>query len=397
MKKYFEQYKLYILILIIIISIIYIGNYFTTDKSSINQTSYSVEKASIGEISEKVLVTGRVETANYLPINTSVNGIVSKIYVKEGDKVYKGQKIMEIKLNNDGEIDYQSALSSYNSAAIALAKAKSDMRSKQSTLINSKYDFERVRDKSRDTIEYKNSYTTALNTYKTAQDSISIQEDTVKQAEISLNKAYLSLLAQSPSIIAPDSGTVANILFVEGMGIKNSLTDRSSVSVASIKNPGKPIVSFNLSELDINKIQVGQKVNINFTNGDRKNFTGEVAGIDRVGNISNNLAQYSVIVRINEESDKILPNMKIEGEIITSLKEKVLKIPSGAVKGTNGSSFITLEDGTRKQVEVGISDGTFTEVISGLNDGDLVRIEALPTSGFINTNNQFRTPNLFGR
>lgn len=377
--------------------IIYLGNYFTTDKNTI-QSNYSLEKVSLGDISEKVLVTGRVETANYLPINTSVNGIVSKIYVKEGDKVVKGQKIMDIKLNNDGDIDYQNALSSYNSAAITLAKARSEMRIKQSNLINYKYDFERIRDKSKESTEYKNSYTTALNNYKSAQDAISIQEDTINQSEVSLNKAYLSLLSQSPSVIAPDSGTVANILFVEGMSIKNSLTDRSSVSVASIKNPGKPIVSFTLSELDINKIQVGQKVNINFTNGDRKNFNGEVAGIDRVGSISNNLAQYSVIVRVTEESDKVLPNMKIDGEIITSEKKGVLKVPSSTVRGTNGSSYVTLEDGTRKQVEVGISDGTFTEIVSGLNEGDTLRVESLPTSGFINTNsNQTRIPGFLGR
>jgi HlyD family secretion protein len=183
------------------------------------------------------------------------------------------------------------------------------------------------------------------------------------------------------------------------MGIKNSLTDRTSVSVASIKNVGKSIVSFTLSELDINKVSVGQKVNINFSNGDVKNFTAEVAGIDRVGSVSNNLAQYSVIVRINEESDKILPNMKMDGEIIINEKSDVLLVPSASIRNEKGKNYVVLDDGTKKEVTTGISNGSLTEVIGGVKEGDSLRVEALPTTGFINTNSNsnIRVPGLFGR
>jgi len=134
--KILKKHQNKIFIIITVILIIVIGNYFTSDNSQTKQqTSFNIEEVKKGNISEKVLVTGRVESANYLSINTSVNGIVKKIYVKEGDKVVKGQKITEIKLSNDGEIDYQNALVSHLGAKISLEKARVETRLKESDYI----------------------------------------------------------------------------------------------------------------------------------------------------------------------------------------------------------------------------------------------------------------------
>lgn len=395
--NFFNSYKQYLFIIVIIILIIYLGNYLTSETTVNEKTSSITEVIKKGNIAEKVLVTGRVETANFLTINTSVNGIVKKILVKEGDKVYKGQKIMEIKLNNDGEIDYQNALNSYNSSKISLEKAKSELRSKESDVINKKYIYERIRDKNRDSTEKENEFITAENNFKSAEDALSIHKESIKQAEASLYKSFLTLQSLSPIILAPEEGVISNILFVEGMDITNSLSERSSVSVASIKNEGKSIVSFTVSELDINKINVGQKAILTLSSIDKKTFTGEVVGTDKVGTISSNLAQYSIIIRINEESDKILPNMKVEGEIIINEKENVLLAPVSSIKKGN-KNIVTLESGEKREVSIGISDGVFTEIISGLAEGERVIIEALPTSGFINNSSNSRIPGgLFGR
>lgn len=395
--NFFNRYKNYILVLIIILLIIFVGNSLTSETTVNEKASSITEVIKKGNIAEKVLVTGRVETANYLTVNTSVNGIVKKILVKEGDKVYKGQKIMEIKLNNDGEIDYQNALNSYNSSKISLEKAKSELRSKESDVINKKYIYERIRDKNRDSTEKENEFITAENNFKSAEDALSIHKESIKHAESSLYKSFLTLQSLSPVILAPEEGIISNILFVEGMDITNSLSERSSVSVASIKNEGKSIVSFTVSELDINKINVGQNANLSLSSIDKKTFTGEVVGTDKVGVIASNLAQYSIIIRLNEESDKILPNMKVEGEIIINEKENVLLAPVSSIKKGN-KNIVTLESGEKREVIIGISDGVFTEIISGLAEGERVIIEALPTSGFINNSSNSRIPGgLFGR
>lgn len=381
----------------LLLLVIYFGNYLTSDKSLDNQPTNLLETAKKTNIKESVLVTGKVETANYFPITTSVNGIVKKIFVKEGDKVVKGQKIMEISLNSDGEADYQNALSSYISAKISLEKAINDKRSKESIFLQAKYDYERTRDKVKDSNEYKISLTTSLNNFESAETLYKLQDETITQAEISLRKAYLSLQSQSPTILAPESGIVSNITYVEGMDISNSLSERSSVSVASIKNEGQSIISFSVSELDINKIKNGQKVLISISSISGEKFDGEVVGVDRVGAVSNNLAQYTVIIKLTQISNQIYPNMKADGEILINEKNDVLAIPTSAIKSKGNSKIVKLENGEEISISTGISNSSFTEIVSGLNEGDKVLVEALPTSGFINTNNNTRTPSLFGR
>jgi len=397
--NFIEKYKYLIIFAFLIIVVYFVGNNLTSSSSNAPiDSKFIISSVKRGDIKESVLVTGKVETANYFPVRTSVNGIVKKILVKEGNIVYKGQKIMEIALNSDGEADYQSALSNYLSAKINLEKVINEKKGKQSTYLQTKYDYERLRDKPKDSNEYQVAITKAQNDFESAKNLYELQDEAIKQAKISLNKTTLSLQAQSPNIIAPENGTVSNITYVEGMSISNSLSERSSVSIAAIKNEGESIISFLVSELDIYKIKIGQKVNLGISSISEEKFEGEVVGVDRVGNISNNLAQYTVIIKLNKISGQIFPNMKAEGEILINEKTNVLMVPTAAVISRNNQKLVTLENGNDVEISTGISNSSDTEILSGLNEGDKVKIEALPTTGFINSNsNNMRTPSFFGR
>lgn len=403
LKIVVKKYKLYLLALLVIVIVVTLGQHFLGN-SSTSQSTQQTSLASVikGSIASSVSASGKVETANYLPINTGVNGIVKKVFVKEGDTVTKGQKIMEITLNSDGEENLASAWASYLSAKNSLAKAKTDLLSKENSLINAKEDFQTEKEhNSYQTHDERISYKLAENNYLSAEQTYDQQQTTIQQAQVSLNKSWLSYQAQSPTIVAPDSGTIANILVVEGMNISNSLSERTSTSVASIKKEGTPIVSLNISELDINSIKVGQKAEITLNSIPGKIFTGTVAGIDKIGEVSSGVTNYSVIVRFDESSDLVLPNMDVDGNIIIEQKDNVLEVPSAAITSERGNTFVTVMDNGTEQkvnVKIGISDGAYTEITSGLTEGQQVVVQALPTSGFTQSQNQrdtFRGPGLF--
>jgi RND family efflux transporter MFP subunit len=304
---------------------------------------------------------------------------------------------MELTLSSDGEESRMQAWGSYLSAKSNLERAKSDLLTKESALLRAEDTFETEKENnSYQTEEERKAYKLAENDYQTTKDSYELQKNSITQAEISLSKALLSYQAQSPTIVAPDTGTIANILVVEGMDITNSLSERTSTSVASIKKEGTPIVSLSISELDINKLKVGQKVLVTLDSIEDQTFQAEVAGIDRIGESTSGVTAYTVIARFNESSDLVLPNMSVEGDIILEERENVLLVNSSALISEKQITYVTvLENDVKKKVEVkiGLADGTNTEIVSGLEEGDEVIISALPSSGFSEAQDQAQQNN----
>jgi len=356
------------------------------NKSNNKDIVTTTSKVTQGSINLSVSASGKIETANYLAVTTSVNGIVKKVHVQEGDKVVKGQKIMEIILNSDGEENRLSAYASYLTAKINLNKANNDLLTKETSLINEENLFEDEKvENSYQTEEERDSYKIAENSYLVAKSEYDRQKEAITQAEVSLNKAWLSYQAQSPVILAPDNGIISNILVVEGMNISNSLSERTSSTVASIRKEGTPIASLNITEVDINKIKVGQKVILVLNSIEGKNFYGKVVGIDKIGTTSAGVANYPVIVKFDESSDFVLPNMGVDAEIIIEEKQEVILVPTPAIKTLGKETTVTVLNNNQPQkvvVETGISNSKFTEIISGLNIGDIVQIDTLPIEGF---------------
>lgn len=376
------------IVLILILAIAFVIYKFVFNKSGTTQISQ--EEISVmslkGVLKDTVSASGQVETANYLAVTTSVSGIVNKVYVREGDTVQKGDPIMDITLSSEGQETLSSAWSSYMSAKNSLESSKTSLISLESNLLTSEKAFESEKENnSYQSEEERDSYTLAENAYNVAKSNYEIQKETIKQKGSDLNKAWLTYQAQSPTILAPESGVVANIVVVQGMEISNSLSERTSSTVASIKREGTPIASLNVSEVDINKVQVGQKVEINLSSISDKTFTGEVVGIDKIGTISSGVSNYPVIVKFTEDSSLVLPNMGVDAEIIVQEKADTVYVPTSAISTRQGKTIVRIKENEKispVEVVTGISTSEFTEIISGINEGVTVLVSSLPTTGF---------------
>lgn len=379
-------------LLILIPAVIVVGQELIKNTDSADSSGSQIQSTvKKGAISTTVSASGKIETANYLAVTTSVNGIVKKVYVKEGDKVMKGQKILEVTLDSEGQISLDNAYSTYLRAKNSLDSSKNSLFSLESTMIQKEEAFKTEKENNRyQSHDERVSYKLAENDYLKAKNDYELKKSEITQLQIALNSAWKEYLSQSPTITASSDGVIANIVAVEGVPILNSVSERSVQTVASIKVEGTPIAVLNLTELDINNIKVGQKVNILLNSVQDQTFTGTVVGIDKMGSSTSGVSNYPVTVKFDQDTDKALPNMGIEADIILASKESVLYVPTAAIntKGKNKSVTI-LENGAEKNVEVqtGISDSSNTEIIEGLNEGDIVLVSTLPTSGFSNNSN----------
>ena len=388
MKSLILKYKFILVIILVVGFVVFLGQYLLNkDNTNPSNTQTISETVKKGDITQSISASGQVQTANYLSITTSVNGIVKQVFVKEGDRVTQGQKIMEVTLDSEGERSRLNSYSSYLKAKNSLDAAKNNLYSLESTKLQEEEVFRDLKENnSYQSHDERLAYKLAENDAIKAKNDYDSQQSTILQLQISLSDAWADYQAQFPIITSPTDGIVANIISVEGTKIENSVADRSIRTVASIKKEGTPIVSVNVNELDINKVKVGQKVNIKLNSMPESEFAGSVVGIDKIGMVQSGVSNYPVIIKLDSDNEQILPNMGAEAGIIVETKSGVLLVPSSAISTSrNGKAVKVVKGGggtTDVLIITGISDETNTEIMSGLNEGDIVEINTLPTQGF---------------
>ena len=346
--------------------------------ASTGKVQYQTSTVQKGTVVSTISASGKAISTSVLPISTDTSGIVTKVYVKDGDQVVKGQKIADITMDTSGQLQYAQALGSYYSAQSGLVSANNAYYSMQAAeyVANQKF----MNDAVARTLDITDpTYIEEDDAWLSAQASFLNQQTTLSQAKVSLSNAAINLQLSSPTITAPYTGTIADINLVEGMVITastNSTTGAvSSQRIAVIKNEATPIVNVTMGETDVPNVKIGQKATITFDSITDKTFTGVVATVDRIGTVTSNVTSYGVNIKLDSGSDQILPNMAATADIITSTAIDALYVPSASLITQNGSTYAkTLIGGKEVDVvvETGISDDTDTVITSGLTEGQAV-------------------------
>ena len=317
-----------------------------TVSSSSNEITYQTETIEKGTLVSTVSVSGKVVTSNILEIKTTATGVVKKVYVKDGQTVYKGQKIAEITLDSSGMLANAKAKASLDSA-------NNNYRSSQASLAKT---YEEIDGHDTDeTLTMKETRTKA----EVANDN----------AWSNLASAQLTYNLSSPIVVSPYSGVISNLNIVEGVNI--SVEKR----IATVSTKGNPVVELSLSEVDVNKVKVGQKATVNFDSLSDKSFTGVVVTVDKVGQVTSNVTNYTAYIKLDSSSDELLSNMAGTANIILDSVTDVLIIPSAAIQTNNDINYAKiLKDGKQELVEItlGLSTDNGVEVKSGLKMGETV-------------------------
>lgn len=386
-KNFFLWLVQHKIVLIIFLLIILGGGYYGYKQyQSLNsQPTYQTSQAEKGSLITSVTASGTISSANSSVISTQTSGVVAMVYVKNGDKVYQGQKIADILLDQTGQVKQSSAWSNYVSAQTANQNAKNNLRSAEATLekvLNDIHLFQ-YGNGGFDNVGSANETETQKQLRTQAEVAKDNAVDSIKTTETSLIAASMSYQQSSSLIIAPITGIVSNLNLSVGSVIASNTSNSSdSTSDSASQTLGNIIVSqsslqakVNLSEVDVTKVKEEQKVTMTLDAFADKTFTGKITSIDTNGSVSSNVTTYPTTITFDTSFDGIYPNMAVSATIITDIKDNALLVPSGAIQNTNGISTVRiLNNGqiTQTEVETGATNGTQTQILSGVNEGDQV-------------------------
>ncbi|MBF03407.1 MAG: efflux transporter periplasmic adaptor subunit [Flavobacterium sp.] len=276
-----------------------------------------------------------VQTKQNIVLNAEYGGVLQQVYVKEGQKVSKGQTLAKI---DDGGLGSQLA---QMETQAALAKTTFE---RQQNLWNQKIGSE---------IQY-------------------LQAKTNYEAQV---KAVSQMKAQIAKTVvrAPFSGTIDDIITEKG----------------SVVGPGTPILRIvNLSDMyleaevpekNIATVKKGTEVIVDFP------ILGETfnAKVTQASNYINPANRsFNIQIAVPSKNGQIKPNLTSKIQIKDYTNPKTIVVPISIIsENAEGEQYLYVADNTTKDgqatakkviVKTGLTQGNYAEITEGIKNGDLV-------------------------
>jgi len=356
------------------------------------QPQYQTAQAEKGTLITSISGSGTITSGNYTDITTKVSGVVSKVYVTNGDTVVKGQKIAEVSLDDYAKerqtaawVAYLEATEAVKDAEEAKVTADIQMWKDRETLLDAIDD---VNNNKGDTEGEKQVYIKTVDETRLAFSASELRyldaDSKTANARAKVSAALRDYQENSATIVAPASGAITDLALAEGITVSaNSTTSTTSGAtivsartIGKVSDPkGQLIASVGLTEVDIVNVKANQKVTLTLDAYPDKTFTGKVLAIDTGGKVSSGVTNYPATILLDTTLLSIYPNMAVNAQIITTVIDNVILVPNAAIQTTNGQSTIrVMKNGqiSEATVEVAGANDTQTAISSGLNEGDVV-------------------------
>jgi multidrug efflux pump subunit AcrA (membrane-fusion protein) len=375
-----------------------------------SEVSYQTTTVSEGTLISSISGSGTITSGNFTNVTTKVSGVVSTVYVTNGDTVTKGQKIAEVELDDyakerqaaawvsylEAKEAYLSAVSGKSEADIAMWKAQQEVIDAQEALD----DLNDGGDNPATNEEYTDSERAIIpKTLVQKREAFSAAEAKYLNAGADITNASAKVAAalrdyqeNSSTIVAPADGEITDLALAEGIIVAASSTtsQTSGATIVSAQTVGKVndtdgqlVATVNLTEIDIISVAANQKVTVTIDAYEDKTFTGKVMAVNTSGSVSSGVTSYPVTILLDSVSVDVYPNMAVSVDIITDIATDVITVPASAVTtqgNTNTVQVMTDGEISTVEVAVGISNDSEMAITSGLSAGDEVVTSTITTS-----------------
>jgi len=340
-------YNLSMLKLILYLTVLLVSLTSCSDEKENNTAKRSTEET----VEIKVLKVKEEEIEILYEANTTleadkdvvilpkVGGTVERIFVKEGQKVSKGDILIKI---DDGEIK------------ASLNKAESDLKAIEANYENTKKMYDRRKDLAKENLVSKEELSkleSSLKAYKAQIESI--------KANIELLRLRLSYT----EVKAPFNGNIAEIFIDEGENVS------PQHKLLRIVNTDKLYGVFKIPQRYINKISKDKYVTIKIEG------VGETKGkIVYISPVADKDRMIKVKAEIINNKEILKPGMFGIAQIHIG-KEKVFRVPEHAVQFSGNTNFVWLyENGSvrRSVVNIVSKRGNDLLIKGNIEEGDMV-------------------------
>jgi HlyD family secretion protein len=288
-------------------------------------------------------------------------------------------------LENKRDIDqrqYDDALEQYNQLLeppdpLDLAVAEGNVILKQAELQQALLDFERLKDGPTpgEIAVLEARLADAQRERQRLANGPAAEDIAAVEARLAAAQAAI----QQIQAAAPITGTVTAVYAKSGDQIT------ASSPAFRIDDLSRMLVDARLSEVDINKIRLGQSVILTFDSIPDREYQGRVVELPAVGQVLQDILSFNVVVEVENPDEMIRPGITAKAAFITDDLQDVLLVPNRALRLVSGERVVyVLRDGAVRPVPVTLGAGSelYTQVLSGdLQAGDEIVLNPKVSGG----------------
>ena len=357
-----NKYVKYALIGVAVIGILAAVVYFLK-KNSTPLKTYETETVEKRDITNKVVVTGKVIPQDEIEIKPQISGIIQKVYLEEGVQVKAGDLIATIKVVPN-EQSLNQARGRVNNAKISLSNTKIEY-DRNKTL------FDKGVISSQDFNALKLRFDQATQELQNSQADYQI---------IRVGSAGGSSSANT-NIRATVTGTLLEIPVEVGDQVIESNNFNDGTTIAFIADMSKMIFEGEVDEAEVGKLKVGMPLEISMGALQDEKFSAKLKFIAPKGVEEEGAVQFKIEGDlVVSDSTNIRAGYSANAAIVLEEKKDVLSIKEALLqfdKETN-KPYVEVETGDnefeKRELELGVSDGIDVEIISGIDENSKIKI-----------------------
>lgn len=328
MSKKKKRILIAAIVVLVLALILIVPRVLSGGEPALAVTTGTVEKMDIEQV---VTIKGTIQGSQKADVASSVNYKILSILVNEGDVVQKDQ-VLAVLDSKELQDDYQKSVTALN---------------------QSKFTYEASKDLYEQGAISKEDFLKAQNLYET--DKITLDSYNI---------------ADKVNIKSPIAGTVTRVNVNIGRYATDTQDKTPMFIVEDLQNLKMDV---RISEYDISKIQVGQKVTITAEVLGGDSVDGTVSRISPTGELKDGTSKEMIIpvqIDVQKGNTKLIAGVTAKAKIEIEKRADVLSVPIDSIleDPSTGESYVMVLNGTtltKVPVELGLEGDFNVEISSG--------------------------------
>ena len=406
---------------------------FTVYQSHKNVVTVQTGKAQRMDLVAVVSASGEIKPKTYVNIGANAFGKITKLYVREGDRVKRGQMLAQLEnVQPAADMDAtQASLEAARTDAVAaeaaLNTASADLNRAKSDAERSDLDWSRAQGLYKDALISKSDYDMQKAAHQTAVAGLAQAEARVAQAkaqkesadrrigQAGANLTHAADVLKKTTYQAPFDGVITNLPVREGETVVIGIQNSPGSTLMTLADMSVITAEVKVDETDIVNVQMGQPAQVTIDAIPKKSFKaivteiGDNAIVRSTGvstsqqtTTSQEAKDFKVVVTLQDPPEDLRPGLSATAKVTTATRGNALTVPIQALtvrrqadliakdeKGSVQAAAPPMEASKDKNnqeiqgvfllrnhkaefvpVDTGIAGTTDIEVIKGLKEGD---------------------------
>ena len=353
------------------------------------------EKVGHRDLVAAVTASGKIQPKKKVDISADITGRITRIAVREGDLVTKGQFLLQID-PTIYQANLQQAEATLASSQAAAVQAKANRDQAERALKRTK----ELRDQNPNLISPE-QLEQAQTAFEVADANLIAAQHQVDQARAAVQSARDNL--RKTTLVAPMSGRVTRLPVEEGEVAVPSTFSKDIGLLMTISDLSVIQAKVKVDETDVVRLHLGDSVEVSIDAFPDTTFLGRVTKVSNssvrdataTSGQNDRAVDYDVEVTLDKPPTDIRPDLSATARIVTDTRREALSIPIIALtvrehkpvstearpvdtstarkkKETEGVFVVEKGVATFRPVKVGIAGDEYFEVLDGLKEGETI-------------------------